>query len=100
SRDGQLLATGSMVVEPDLEAQQMRKVGGEACVWTRTGRRLLRPLAHPDTVWAVALSPDSHVLLTGCEDSFARFFHVGSGLPIGRPLEHEGTVPTVAFRQD
>jgi WD40 repeat protein len=87
-------------VEPDLETGQLQKVGGEAAVWTLAGRRLIRPIAHPDTVWAVALSPRSRVLLTGCEDAFARFFDAGSGLPIGRRLEHEGTVRTVAFRPD
>jgi WD40 repeat protein len=100
SRDGQLLATGSISLQPDAEAKAGRPGGGEARVWAVTGRPLLPPLAHPNPVRAVALSPDSRVLLTGCEDGFARFFRVGSGLPIGLPLEHEGTVLTVAFRRD
>jgi WD40 repeat protein len=48
----------------------------------------------------VALSPDGRLLLTGCEDGLARLFRVNSGSPLGRPLGHEGTVPTVAFRRD
>jgi WD40 repeat protein len=100
SPDGQRLVTGSIVLEVDLEAKTAKPVGGEARMWSAAGRPLLQPLAHPSTVWAVALSPDARVLLTGCEDGRARFFDVESGLPIGQPLEHEGTVRTVAFRRD
>jgi WD40 repeat protein/predicted Ser/Thr protein kinase len=100
SQDGQRLVTGSMVLELDLEAKAVKPVGGEARVWSATGRPLLRPLAHPNPVRAVALSPDARVLLTGCEDGCARFYHVDSGQPIGLPLEHEGTVLTAAFRRD
>jgi eukaryotic-like serine/threonine-protein kinase len=100
SRDGRLLATGGIAVEPDPEKRGARIVGGEACLWSPDGRRLGRPLAHPSPVWAVAFSPDSQLLLTGCEDAAARVFRVRSGELIGRPLPHEGTVRSVAFRKD
>src|SRR5205823_3088759 len=97
SPEGDLLATGTMHLEPDYESKRILPVGGEARVWDRDGKMVGKPLPHPSPVWSVALSPGGRLLLTGCEDGHARFFAVGSTAVIGRLLRHEGTIRQVVF---
>jgi WD40 repeat protein len=65
-----------------------------------TGQPLGLALAHPETVRALAFSPDGRTLLTGCDDRQARFFSTGTGALLDRPLPHEAPVRAVAFSPD
>jgi WD40 repeat protein len=99
--DGKTAAVGGIVRERDRLTGQLRKAGGEACVWDiETGDPLIPPLRHPETVWAVAFDPGGTLLLTGCEDAAARLFDAGTGTLVDRPLLHEGNVRAVAFSPD
>jgi eukaryotic-like serine/threonine-protein kinase len=99
--DGQMLATGTAVMEFDGQAPHWRAKRGQARLWhVGTGKPVHGPLFHPLPVWSTAFPPDGRLLLTGCEDGRARFFEVVSGKEIGRPLVHEGTVTSVAFSPD
>ena len=98
SPDGRLLATGSMVtaLKPPQPGQQI--VGGEARLWeSASGQPFSLPLPHPHTVWSVAFSPDSELLLTGSEDSCARLYVCATGRQLGNTLPVGGTVWQVAF---
>jgi WD40 repeat protein len=98
--NGSQVATGSAVGERDEETRQIRFIGGEARVWdAATGKPLGLPLAHPQPVRAVALTPDG-LLLTGTEDRCARVFDTLTGQLLGRPLLHEGTVMSCALSAD
>jgi WD40 repeat protein/tRNA A-37 threonylcarbamoyl transferase component Bud32 len=101
SPDGAAAATAGVVEDTDPDTGTHLISGGEVRLWrSETGRALGTPLAHPAPVWAVAFSPGGRMLLTGSEDSQARFFLVATGAPIGRPLVHEGLVRAVAFSPD
>jgi WD40 repeat protein/predicted Ser/Thr protein kinase len=101
SRDGRLLATGGVAVELGGETDPRPRLRGEACLWRAdTGAPALAPLPHPQPVWAVDVSPDNRLLLTGCEDGYARFFRVASGALLDHPHAHRGTVHAVAFSPD
>jgi WD40 repeat protein len=51
-------------------------------------------------VHAVAFSPDSQTVITGCRDHTARLWDAATGRPLGPPLMHEGGVEAVAFSPD
>ena len=67
-------------------------------------KSLCEPLRHPGWVQAVAFSPDSKVLVTGCaadiEYGEARRWEVATGDPIGEPLRHGSVVRAVAISGD
>jgi WD40 repeat protein/serine/threonine protein kinase len=98
--DGRIVATGSMLVEREPGAEVARVKMGEARLWLAdTGWHLGPPLAHPQPVWSVALSPDGRLLMTGCEDGAARLFLTATGAPVGRPIPGSGTVTAVGFNR-
>ena len=49
---------------------------------------------------SAAFSCDSKYLLVASEGNSARLWDVATGQPIGPPLEHEGSVSSVAFSPD
>jgi WD40 repeat protein len=98
SADGELAATGCVMEEDDPEKRVHVISGGEARLWrTATGRPIGPPLPHRAPVWAVAFSPGSRLLLTGCEDATARFFLTANGMQVGKALGHDGLVQAVTF---
>jgi WD40 repeat protein/serine/threonine protein kinase len=62
-----------------------------------TGRLVGPALWHKSTVFAVAFSPDSRMLLTGSNDNTAQIWTVPDGKPLARPLDLHRTVQLVAF---
>lgn len=62
-----------------------------------------KPLPHPDTVYAVAFSPDGKALATGCFDKAARVWDVTSGKElrtIAGKAAHQNLVVSVAYSAD
>lgn len=55
---------------------------------------------HPDQVNAVAFSPDNRIVLTGCNDRFARLWDAAGGKLLWPPLHHHNAVMAVAFTGD
>ena len=50
---------------------------------------------HTDAVYAVAYSPDGRYVATGSEDMTAQVWDAATRHPVGRPLQHHGTVYAV-----
>jgi WD40 repeat protein len=95
SRDGKLLAVGTGDGWQAYGAGVRSK--GEARVWDLgTGQARTPPLKHSGTVWAVALSPDNTLLLTGCHDAHARLWPLDGTAPRAA-LKHVASVSGVAF---
>ncbi|MFH9575682.1 WD40 repeat domain-containing serine/threonine protein kinase, partial [Streptomyces sp. NPDC017454] len=89
SRDGRLLATGSMDTTVRL--------------WdTFTGQPVGEPLTgHTATVEDVAFSPDGRLLATGSMDTTVRLWDTSTGQLVGEPLTgHSECVVGVAFSPD
>ena len=95
--EGELIATGIILMEREADTRRVKPVGGEARVWTGDGRPITSVISHPSAVWSVALGRAGSLLATGCEDGCARVFHAGSGALIGRSLPSAGTVRDVFF---
>ena len=96
SPDGTTIVTGCSATDDVWSA-----AGGEARLWdAATGKPRGRPLAHPQAVTAVAISPDGRTLLTGCADRVARLWNCDTGRPIGTPWPHPFPVETAAFCPD
>jgi WD40 repeat protein len=100
-RDGQFVATGGVVIDPGEEKKPNPRLGGEARVWrAKTGEPVTAPLPHPEPVFAVAVSPDTRLLVTGARDCCTRFFRIASGTLLGQPHYHYDAVAAVAFSPD
>jgi WD40 repeat protein/serine/threonine protein kinase/tetratricopeptide (TPR) repeat protein len=100
-RDGLTVVTGGEAARHPIANQQAAKdLKGEARIWNAATGRLRKVLPHPRPVWAVAVSPDGRVIITGCGDGKVRFWNRKTGKPIGRPLLHPAPVLAVAFRPD
>ena len=65
-----------------------------------TGRHVGAVMAHENTVFDVAFSPDSSRLVTSSSDGTARLWTVPAGKPVGRPLDLHRTIQRVAFVAD
>ena len=74
--------------------------GNRIYVWeTATGSSIAMIDKHPDTIKALAFSPDSTKLATAGEDWKVRLWDVGTGNYI-RSLEHPSAVNAVSFSSD
>jgi WD40 repeat protein len=72
-----------------------------ARLWeTATGKPIGPPLRHQDAVYAVALSADGAIALTGSWDRTARLWDTATGQPLGPPLQHQGAIVAVALSAD
>ncbi len=98
SRDGKFLAVGT---GDGWQADGPRdRTRGEVCVWeVANGRLRIGPLKHNGTVWAVDLSPDGQLLLTGCHDRQARLWSLTSSKPLAS-CKHSAPVTGAAFLGD
>jgi len=66
--------------------------------WSREVHPLIQVLPHPDEVNAATVSPDGHLVATGCKDGTVRFWELASGQPARQPLQHPAAVTALAFR--
>jgi WD40 repeat protein len=98
SPDGRFAGAGGFLVI-DLADNIPR---ADAGLWEVESGRLVGPsMEHAQPVWALAFSPDSRLVLTGCEDASVRFWNAATALPLGPPLVRGyGTVRNVAFSPD
>jgi WD40 repeat protein len=70
-------------------------------LWTvedRTERRVL--YRHTYSVWAVAFSPDGHLLASGSSENTVRLWHINSGAGHGIMIGHSESVMDIAFSPD
>jgi WD40 repeat protein len=100
SADGTMIATGGAVEATDPETGARRLNGGEVRLWQAATGQPITVLPHPHIVWSLAFSPQGRMLRTGSEDGAARCFLTATGMPMGPPLGHEGTVRAVAISPD
>jgi WD40 repeat protein len=66
---------------------------------TTTAKRAGKPLAHEDSIQAVAFSPDGKRILTGAGKT-ARLWDAETCLPIDQAIQHPDAVDFVAFSPD
>ncbi len=77
-------------------------ISGWVILWdVQTGKQVGKVQhASVDPIWALAISPDGKLLLTGCDDRTAQLWDLDSTEPVGTPFQHEGSVASVAFSPD
>lgn len=68
--------------------------------WRRELQPLRHVLAHPATVYAMALSPDSKLVATGCGDRRVRVWDLATGELRFAPLVCKGSLELVSFSPD
>jgi WD40 repeat protein len=67
----------------------------------RTGRPEGPQMAHPDSeVWALAVSADGALGLSGSQHGSARLWDLGTGQAVGRLPQHHSEIRVTAFRPD
>ena len=69
-------------------------------IFDRQTGRLIRELAHPADLTALAFRPDDGALLAGGEDGTARLWDLDHGRPIGPDLVHGAAIRSVAISPD
>ncbi|MGZ3337341.1 MAG: WD40 repeat domain-containing protein [Isosphaeraceae bacterium] len=57
-------------------------------------------LVHGASIECLAFRPDRTILAAASRDRTTRLWDTGTGLPIGRPLEHRDNVHSVSFSAD
>jgi WD40 repeat protein len=74
---------------------------GSALLWDlHAGQAVARPLPHPDSVEAVAVSADGKRAVTGCRDGTLWPWDLETGQLVGTPFRHLAAVRSVAFSPD
>jgi hypothetical protein len=108
SRSGQVLRrlpfpepVRSVQFSPDGQTLLLCSTGRSAQLWdVALARPKSAPLTYRDgNIRAAAFSPDSRVVVTGCEGS-ALLWDAATGKRLGPPLAHLKAVTAVAFRPD
>ncbi|MCB1211680.1 MAG: WD40 repeat domain-containing protein, partial [Verrucomicrobiales bacterium] len=89
------------------DGQSVFAAGGEAGIigevkqWKTSDGTLMQSYAgHLDAVYALALSPDGKMLVTGAYDQKIRLWDVGSGKELAMLKGHNGAVNGLSFRPD
>ena len=99
------LARAFEVTPPEDRGTLGRIIRANLAGVTQQLRPLRAFLAHPEArtaepdwiVCSAAFSPDGATILTGGTNGTAQFWNAVDGAPIGRPLDHPGSVQAVAF---
>jgi eukaryotic-like serine/threonine-protein kinase len=87
------LETARLAEDKDLEQAFRWNLGA----WSREVHRLDRMLPHPESVLAVAFSPDGALAATACKDGKVRLWETVSGRLRGEPISHPEPVQALAF---
>jgi WD40 repeat protein len=101
---------GPLHHEGEVTAVAFSPAGGTFLTASEDGSAYLRDLpaspsravlTHAEEVWRVAFSPDGRTFATtGGPKHATRLWEVATGKPIGPPLQHQGTVNALAYRND
>jgi hypothetical protein len=97
---GMLYMARSLEAIPARDTDLERAIRMQLSAWRSQLHELGERLAHRDSIWAVAFSPDGKAILTSSDDGTARLWDAATGRPIGEPLRHNDRVRTVAFSRD
>jgi WD40 repeat protein/serine/threonine protein kinase len=83
------------------EATDLDYVGRvNLAAWRQQLPPLRARLSHPDTIAALALSPDGTLLVTACKDRRIRFWEMKTGQLLERSLPYRNQVHGIAFSPD
>jgi WD40 repeat protein len=69
-------------------------------LWDIGTSKVLTKLAHQDSVWSVAFSPDGKTLASGSRDSTIKLWDIGTSKVLTTLSAHRGEVSSVAFSPD
>ncbi len=81
-------STGDRIVASSGVFARPGREFGSATVWTVPDGQLVCAIAHPDSVYDAAFSPDGQSLATVCNDKTLRIWNASSGKPLSDPLKH------------
>jgi len=73
---------------------------GTARLWDLATRTEVELLGTTDPIDSAVFSPDGRFILMGSHHGTTSFWDVNTGLPIGAPLRHEGSVVSAEFSLD
>lgn len=96
SPDGALIVTGGQ----DRRASTCATNCASAKIWDRATGEIRQTYPHDAGVYAVAISPNGDLLLTGSQDGLVRLWSVPMGQLLRTYAGHTGTVQSVAFSPD
>jgi WD40 repeat protein len=98
--EGMLWLARGLELAPADAADLHHVLRGNLAGWGRRLSHLKDVWPHPDQVWAVAISPDGRLAVTGCADGTARLWEVSTGATVRELLGHQRAVVAVAFSPD
>jgi WD40 repeat protein/tetratricopeptide (TPR) repeat protein len=85
---------------PDNKLVVTASADGTARVWSATSGREMLSLPHNAWVYCATFSPDGRYIATGSRDRMARVWDLLSGQLAIPPMNHGGTVSSIAFSSD
>ncbi len=101
--NGQMFAVSSFYFVQN-KGSGINVTTGDVQIWLMNSEGRIEPLESPMTaehvVWSMAFSPDSRMLLAGCENSFAYLWSVTTGKKVQPNVWHEGNCVKVCFSPD
>ena len=88
SPDGKMMATS------EWDGQRLQ-------VWDyASGKRLGKPMKHPDWVMGIRFSPDGEQIVSACRDGAVRIWDWRTGQPVCPPMHHNDETHDAAFSPD
>jgi hypothetical protein len=100
TKEGLLWLGRALEIAPPEDADLQYAIRVNLAAWRLQINTLKVLLLHPESVQAVAFSPDGKAVLTGSRDNTARLWEAATGRPIGQPMPHDAELHAVAFSPD